>query len=812
MDLLERFRHKSPRWEDPDPAVRAEGVREEIHLEEQALLARIASGDPDARVRRAAVRKLTSVQALAASASDGDEGVREIVSETLVSLALGGDAAASTAAVEALGEARHLLTVARSAPLPEARLAALARIGDGRQLATLAKTAGDPSVRSEALRRIEDGALLADIAARTDHKGTAVAAVERIEDVEALRAIASRAVHKAASRRAQAKLDALAPPPSPVEPAAEPVVETVSEEAAPHEPAPEATRLDPAHEAIAEEPAAPASDPEPATPDPAATVAQSDAEAPSPAPSTPVPADVADAPLAQEVPPAQNVPAAAEWVSAPDEQERLRRERVTHAEALCSRLDTLTRSATVELRDAEAALREARALHDQGGLPGKLEHRLKTTRAALFARVQELREADEWSRWANAAIQEELCAKLEGLAGREDLEQVAKELHEADARWAAARQAPRDKAEALRQRYQAARAPLRSRLDAFFAKRAEEQAERLKRKQALCERAEALADSTDWLRTSDEIKGLQARWKEIGPAAPRDERLAWKRFHAACDRFFTRRQEDLKHRKDQWSANLQRKDALCVKAEALAESSDWEKAAAEVRRLQAEWKTVGPVRRSQSEAIWLRFRKACDAFFERYKKREEIEAEAKRGEREGLCRDMEAMGLEGAEVPADLAARVTEIMARARQAPTLPVADEEALTRRLVAARNRLIAAYPGAFKGTDLDPEANRQRREKLCARVEALAAEADDEPLTGEALARRLKEALAANTIGGHQEVEARRRAERAEVASAQAAWKRLGPVPGDVGASLEARFDAACARFFGAHRGAGRALSVR
>jgi hypothetical protein len=795
MDLLERFRHKSPRWEDPDPTVRAEGVREEIHLDDQALLSRIASGDPDARVRRAAVRKLTSVEALAASASDADEGVREIVSEALVSLALGSDAAASVTAVAALGEARHLLTVARSAPLPEARLAALARIGDGRQLATLAKTAGDPSVRAEALRRIEDGVLLADIAAKTDHKGTAVAAVEKIEDIEALRAIASRAVHKAASRRAQAKLDALAPPPSPVEPVAEPVVEMVSEEVAPHEPAPDATGVDPVHEATAEAPAAAASDPEPASAEtPAVVGSDADVAAPSPEPPPSAFPGVAEASAVQDVASARDVPAAAAPASSRDGQERARRERVEHAEALCSRLETLTRSSNVELRDAEAALREARALHDQGGLPGKLEHRLKTTRAALFARAQELREADEWSRWANAAIQEELCAKLEGLAGRDDLEQVAKELHEADARWAAARHAPRDKAEALRQRYQAVRAALRSRLDAFFARRAEEQAERLKGKQALCERAEALADSTDWLKTSDEIKGLQARWKEIGPAAPRDERLAWKRFHAACDRFFTRRQEDLKHRKDQWSANLQRKDALCVKAEALAESSDWEKAAAEVRRLQAEWKTVGPVRRSQSEAIWLRFRKACDAFFERYKKREEIEAESKRGEREAVCRDMEEMGLEGAEVPADLAARVVGIMARARQAPT------------------RLIAAYPAAFKGTDLDPEANRQRRERLCARVEALAAEGSDEPLVGEALARRLKEALAANTIAGHQEVEARRRAERAEVESAQAAWKRLGPVPGDVGVSLEARFDAACARFFGAHRGAGRALSVR
>jgi hypothetical protein len=130
-----------------------------------------------------------------------------------------------------------------------------------------------------------------------------------------------------------------------------------------------------------------------------------------------------------------------------------------------------------------------------------------------------------------------------------------------------------------------------------------------------------------------------------------------------------------------------------------------------------------------------------------------------------------------------------------------------------VATRNRLIAAHAASFKGTELDPEANRLRREKLCARVEALAAAAADDAtdaLTGDALARRLKEALAANTIGGRGEVEARRRAERAEVESAQATWKRLGPVPGEVGASLEARFDSACTRFFETHRGGVRTLS--
>jgi hypothetical protein len=837
MDLLERFRRHTQRWEHADPSVRAEAVREEVRLEDQELLARIASNDPDPRVRRAAVRKLLDVAALVAAGADGDEAVREAATEVLLGLALGSEAGTAGPAVGALSEVRALVAVARSALLQETRLAALGRVSDARHLATLAKTAEDAAVRSTALRRVEDPALLADVAAKSDHKATAVAAVERVFDADALRFIAARAVHKAASRRAQAKLDALQPavPPAAPEPS---VAEPESEKGA--------ALVQAETEAIAE----PASAIAEGAPDPVLESAVEPALEPASLPASVEPPEVSGVtvdvdvtppaaaaqpeppPVSQEAIPGADVPAPAapvegheasvarsvsvSVVTPPREDpERARRERTHRAEAVCARVERLAHSRDLTLRDAETALREARALHEEPGLPGKVEHRLKLARAALFARAQELREADEWTRWANAAIQEELCAKVEALAASEDLEKAASDLHAADARWAAARHAPRDQAEALRRRYQAARAALKPRLDAHFASKAAAQAARLQEKLALCERATALAESTDWLRTSDEIKKMQARWKEIGPAAPRDERLAWKRFHAACDRFFTRRQEDLKRRKDEWSANLARKQALCVKAETLGESSDWEKTAAEVRRLQAAWKSIGPVRRSQSEAVWGRFRKACDVFFERYKRREEIAAGARRAEREALCRELEELAPEGTEPPSDLAERVLALTARARQAPALPVADEEELTRRLVTARNRLIAVHAASFNGTELDPEANRLRREKLCARVETLAAsggQAEAEVLTGENLARRLKEALAANTIGGRVDVEARRRAERAEVESAQAAWKRLGPVPGEVGASLEARFNAACSRFFGAHRGTDRSLSAR
>jgi len=392
---------------------------------------------------------------------------------------------------------------------------------------------------------------------------------------------------------------------------------------------------------------------------------------------------------------------------------------------------------------------------------------------------------------------------MEALAAQTDLEKAAKELRTLDARWAEVRIAPRDEATSLRQRYQTARAPIKEKLDAHFAEKAARENENLRLKQELAAKAEALADSTEWMKASEELKGLQARWKEIGPAPRKAGDAVWKRFRGACDTFFSRRQEDLKKRKHEWAANMAKKQALCERAEALAGSTEWEATAAEVRKLQAEWKTVGPVRRDRSEAIWQRFRTACDAFFDRYKHRDEADRQARLAQREAVVKELETLvaGAGTDPVPAGVAEEIQKLTTRARQITGLAPADEEALAARVAAARERAVAAWPDAFRGTDLDPEAGRARREKLLARVESLSAQAEPpaSALSGQDLARRLKEALATNTMGGRGEAEAKRRAEVDEVKAAQAAWRRLPPLPGDAGAALEHRFRAACDRFF-------------
>jgi hypothetical protein len=501
--------------------------------------------------------------------------------------------------------------------------------------------------------------------------------------------------------------------------------------------------------------------------------------------------------------------------------ERTVRQHVQRVEQLVDRAQKRVTAEDVTLREADRLARDLRAaLEAPPPVEDREKHalveRLKAAQAAVTPKLHELREMDEWKRFANAAVQEQLIARTEMLALKfgfntpegvkpEDLDKVARELHEIQERWRQAAEAPRAQAQALWHRYRQAADPIQVKVREFFAHRAEERDANLQRKLALLERAEALAQSTDWIKTADELRKLQAEWQQIGPVPRQDTRTTWKRFRQACDQFFSRRNADLAQRKETWAANLARKEALCVRAEEVAASIQWEKAAAEIRRLQTEWKGIGPVRRTKSEAIWQRFREACDAFFERYKRRDQIEVEVKQADREALVAELETLAA-GSASAADAPALLERVRSlRSRWNQTTPVVRQGAdpLSARFVEALERLITDSPDAFRGTELDVEANRQKMERLCLRVEGFANESAAPVSSSQALAAMLREALAANTIGGRAGEESKWRAIAEDLRQAQASWSRLGPVPGEAGRELAERFRRACGRFLEQYR---------
>ena len=127
-----------------------------------------------------------------------------------------------------------------------------------------------------------------------------------------------------------------------------------------------------------------------------------------------------------------------------------------------------------------------------------------------------------------------------------------------------------------------------------------------------------------------------------------------------------------------------------------------------------------------------------------------------------------------------------------------------ALDARFSAAFSGVLSKWPAVFGGTDLDPDANRKRMEALVRRMEDLAKSLSGPAATGDAalspttrLAAMLKEALAANTIGGKVDDDSRFRAAHEDVRQAQASWSRIGPVPEEARRALADRFQRAIRR---------------
>ncbi len=492
-------------------------------------------------------------------------------------------------------------------------------------------------------------------------------------------------------------------------------------------------------------------------------------------------------------------------------------ENLHRLQALVQKFETRASAESLTLKQTDQLMKDVKlVVGTMGPLPTKQDRedlmvRLQAVRTSLTPRIQELREAEEWKRWANVQVQEELCVKMEALIpiAESDPEKASNEMRTLQERWKPVAAAPRSQAEALWTRFKTAQEQVYDKCKDFFALQATERVENLKKKEALCLRAESMADSTDWVKTADAMKTLQAEWKSVGAVTRGNEKAVWERFRAACDKFFTRRQDDLKQRKQDWTENLKRKEALVAEAKQLSESTEWEQAASRIKRLQVDWKTIGPVKKSKSDAIWNEFRGACDLFFERFKNRDSAALQGKMADRESAVNELEALlpaaDATDAAAPDDLYAKVQAARARWVQGPDLPRHTLAPLAERVNAALFNLVTRWPDGFKGTDIDPELTKGKMEKLIAKVEKLLPTESAEPAKNlspaELLARQWREALAANTMGAgasRQAEDARQRANEQEVRSAQAAWARLGPLAPDQRKPLQDRFDRAVRKF--------------
>ena len=281
-----------------------------------------------------------------------------------------------------------------------------------------------------------------------------------------------------------------------------------------------------------------------------------------------------------------------------------------------------------EETDIVAAFRKLQELHNNwreiGPVAKELREelwaRFKAASSAINKKYQTFFEDRKSKEKENADAKTELCEKIEqistdNLKTYAQWDEVTKQIIALQEDWKKLGYASRKANAALFARF-------RKSCDEFFAKKAEfyknmkeELSSNLAKKIDLCERAEALMDSTDWKEATDKFVEMQKEWKTIGPVVKKYSDNVWKRFIAACDHFFEEKKKQNVNVHAVEHDNLKAKKEVIANLKATIEEAA-EDAAQTVRDLMDRWQEIGHVPFKEKDKIYAQYRELVDKAFE----------------------------------------------------------------------------------------------------------------------------------------------------------------------------------------------------
>ena len=285
------------------------------------------------------------------------------------------------------------------------------------------------------------------------------------------------------------------------------------------------------------------------------------------------------------------------------------------AEKLADESDVI--SAFHQLQELHQQYREAGPVAKE--LREEIWTRFKAASTVINKKHQQhfegLREKEE----ENLRRKTELCEKVETIAKEEnksasDWEKRTKEIIEIQTEWKTIGFAPQKMNVKIFERFRAACDDFFSRKAEFFKQMKERMAENAKKKKALVEKAQALADSTEWKSTSDKLIALQKEWKTIGTAPKKVGDQLWNDFLSACNRFFEARNAANAGVRNEEHANLSKKREIIEKLKAVAEekADDLQE---KVQQLVEEYNAVGHVPFKDKDKLYKEYHEIVDKLF-----------------------------------------------------------------------------------------------------------------------------------------------------------------------------------------------------
>ena len=289
-----------------------------------------------------------------------------------------------------------------------------------------------------------------------------------------------------------------------------------------------------------------------------------------------------------------------------------------------------------------------------------------------------------------------LCEAAEKLAEESDVIVAFRKLQQLHQDFREIGPVASDLREQIWTRFKDASTVINKRHQEFFESRKQKEEENLEKKTAICETIEGfnledLKTFAEWNALSEKITALQAEWKTIGYAPQKMNTKIFERFRAACDNFFTRKNEYFQTVRNNLNQNYAQKLDLVEKAEALKDSTDWKSTTDILIDLQKKWKEIGTVPKKYSDQIWERFNAACDAFFAA-KKEANQDAHAEQAtnmEKKKSIIDMLA-AIVPEEFEGDLRAKLREAQEEWNQVGHVPFKEKDKLYKLLREQMDRL--------------------------------------------------------------------------------------------------------------------------